>query len=151
MKFRHKYSDHKPFHYGFDQTGQESKTRQSEADNCDINKIMERFNRTGKLPAMQSLPPQYCDARVVDFATAQQIINDAKQRFSSLSAEARKYFGNDPQAFLKSLQDSSENNVKKLLELGILVEVQPTEKDLLNDIAQSLKASKKDSGNSNPT
>ena len=35
-----------------DQTGQKSKTRQSEADACDINKIMERFNRTGRLPMM---------------------------------------------------------------------------------------------------
>jgi len=42
----------------FNQEGQISRAVQSEADNCDINKIMERFNRTGKLPIMQTQPTQ---------------------------------------------------------------------------------------------
>ena len=34
----------------------ESKTRQSEADQSDVNKIVERFSRTGYLPPMTSQP-----------------------------------------------------------------------------------------------
>jgi len=122
-----------------DQTGQKSRTLQSEADNCDINKIMERFNRTGKLPTLQVSPPQYGDARVVDFATAQQIIKDAKNQFYELPAKARKAFGNDPQAFLQALNDNSEENAKNLLKLGILIEKKPTPEDVLNQIALNTK------------
>lgn len=119
----------------FNQEGQKSRTRQSEADNCDINKIMERFNRTGKLPLMQSRPAQYGDARVVDFATAQQIVKDAKNQFGELPAKTRKAFGNDPQAFLEALNDTSDENLANLKKLGILVERKATPEEILNQIA----------------
>jgi len=119
----------------FNQEGQKSRTVQSEADNCDINKIMERFNRTGKLPIMQTQPAQYGDARVVDFQTAQQIVKDAKNQFAELPAKTRKAFGNDPQAFLSALNDTSEENQANLLKLGILVERKPTPEEVLNQIA----------------
>lgn len=122
-----------------DQTGEVSLTVQSEADSCDINTIMERFNRTGKLPTVQTLPPRYGDARVVDFATAQQIVQEAKDQFNQLSAETRKYFRNDPQAFLEAINDPSEENAKALLKLGILVPQKPTVEDTLNEIASNTR------------
>ena len=121
----------------FDQSGQKSRTVQSESDNCDINKIMERFNRTGKLPLMQTQPARYGDARVVDFATAQQIVKDAKDQFNELPSKTRKYFGNDPQAFLEALNDTSEDNAKQLLKLGILVPKKATPEEVLAQIAQN--------------
>lgn len=120
-----------------DQTGQESRTRQSEKDNCDINKIMERFNRTGRLPTMQSLPPNYGDARVVDYQTAQEIIKDAKTRFNALPAETRKHFGNDPQIYLQALQNATDADVDDFLKLGILIQREPTEKEILTQIAKN--------------
>lgn len=120
-----------------DQTGQKSKTRQSEADACDINKIMERFNRTGRLPMMQSVPPQYGDARVVDYQTAQNLIKDAKKQFLTLPAKVRKAFGNDPQAFLSALGDNSPENAKRLLELGVLVKAKETPEEMLQRIADN--------------
>lgn len=122
-----------------DQSEQKSRTVQSESDQCDINKIMERFNRSGKLPSMQTIPAQYGDARVVDFATAQQIVKDAKNQFASLPAQTRKHFGNDPQAFLNALNDQSEDNQKNLLKLGILVERKPTPEEVLSRIAENTK------------
>jgi len=122
-----------------DQQGQKSRVVQSEADSCDINKIMERFNRTGKLPVMQTQPARYGDARVVDFATAQQIVKDAKDQFASLPASTRKYFGNDPQAFLEALKAPSEEDADKLLKLGILVPRKLTTDQVLEQIAQNTK------------
>lgn len=133
MKFKSNYQPSQGSE--IDQTGQKSRTVQSEADNCDINKIMERFNRTGKLPTMQTQPARYGDARVVDFATAQAIVMDAKNQFNELPAKTRKAFGNDPQAFLQALNDTSEENEKNLLKLGILIEKKPTPEDVLNQIA----------------
>jgi len=126
-----------------DQAGQKSRTRQSEKDNCDINKIMERFNRSGKLPTMQSAPPRYGDAIAPDYATSLNIVKDAQSRFMSLSAAARKHFDHNPQRFLEALQDSSKENQQKLLKLGILIEVQPSEKELLTDLVKATKETKK--------
>lgn len=125
------------------QKDETSKTVQSELDSCDINKIMERFDRTGKLPTLQVAPPRYGDARVVDFATAQQIVKEAKEQFNSLPALTRKQFGNDPQAFLEALNDPSEDNVKNLLKLGVIVQKKETPEEVLSRIAENTKTSEK--------
>jgi len=114
-----------------------SMTRQSEADSVDINKIMERFDRTGQLPVTMSAPPRYGDARVVDFQTAKQIVLDAEASFKQLPAEARQYFGHDPQNLLNALADSSEDTQKRLLKLGVIVERQETPEQTLQRIASN--------------
>ena len=86
---------------------------------------------------MQTQPAQYGDARVVDFQTAQSIVKAAKSQFAELPAKTRKAFGNDPQAFLSALNDTSDENVANLLKLGILVERKPTPEDVLNQIARN--------------
>ncbi|UYD39255.1 MAG: internal scaffolding protein [Wigfec virus K19_179] len=133
MKFQTRYET--PLSVQVDQTGQKSLTVQSEKDSCDINKIMERFDRTGKLPSMQVQPPRYGDARVVDFQTAQQIVREAKDQFNALPSKTRKAFGNDPQAFLEAIQDNSEENAKALLKLGILIPRKATPEEVLTQIA----------------
>lgn len=141
MKFNTRFNP--PIGSQLDQSGQKSRTVQSEADACDINKIMERFNRTGKLPTLQTAPARYGDARVVDFATAQAIVKEAKDQFNSLPALTRKHFGNDPQAFLEALNDQSPDNAKALLKLGILIERKPTPEEVLNRIAENTKPAEK--------
>lgn len=136
-KFYTKYNP--PEGSSIDQSEQKSRTVQSEADSCDINKIMERFNRTGKLPRMQELPAKYGDARVVDYAIAQQIVIDAKAQFMQLPAMTRKAFGNDPKNFLDSIADTSKENQEKLLKLGILIEKKASPEEVLNQIAQNTK------------
>ena len=108
--------------FALDQKGEPSLTRQSEADAVDINKIMERFDRTGQLPITMKQPPQYGDARVVDFQTAKQIVIDAEMAFKELPAKTRQHFGHDPQNLLSAISDTSKENVDKLLKLGVLVE-----------------------------
>lgn len=142
----------RPMGSTIDQSGQRSRTRQSEKDNCDINKIMERFNRTGQLPQMRTTPPQYGDARIVDYQTAQQIIKDAKSAFNELPAKVRQEFGHDPQNYLQALSDTSKDNVQKLLKLGILIEREEEPKEVLKRIASNTKKdAEKSSGNSTPT
>lgn len=134
------------------QEGQTSKVRQSEKDNCDINKIMERFNRTGQLPQVKQIPPRYGDAIPVDYATALNIVKESKDSFNQLPAKARQYFGHDPQNFMIALQDTSPENTKKLLELGILQIRKQTPEDTLQQIAENTKKpEEKPSGNSTPT
>lgn len=133
VKFYTKY-DRPLKDFALDQGDEKSLTRQSEADSADINKIMERFDRTGQLPVSMKVP-NYGDARIVDFQTAKQIVLDAQTAFNDLPVKARVYFNHDPQNMLNALADTSELNNKKLFDLGILVEKQEEPIDTLKRIA----------------
>lgn len=118
-----------------------SMTLQSEADACDINKIMERFDRTGQI-VFKYHQPQYGDARIVDFQTAKQIVIDAENEFNALPSKTRKYFGDSPEAYVKELSDALANGVdeeafKKYLDLGIALPRQETDGEKLDRIARN--------------
>lgn len=138
MKFFTQFDRPKKSIREFDQSKEVSMTRQSEADEADINKIMERFDRTGKLPIMQQVPPQYGDARIVDFQTAQQIISDAKSQFMELPANVRKHFANDPQLYFEALTSPKAEDAQKLLELGVIKIREKSEKELLQEISDKV-------------
>lgn len=139
MKFYTRY-DRPKQDFGFKTEGQ-SLTRQSEADSCDINKIMERFDRTGQLPISMK-QPQFGDARIVGFQEAKQIVIQAQEAFNELPAKARAHFGHDPQNMLNALADNSEANVNKLLEMGILIERQEDPTTTLQRIAKNTEKEK---------
>lgn len=128
-----------------DQSKEVSKTRQSEQDSTDINKIMERFNRSGKLPAMQTKHPQYGDARSVPYDQALNIVKEAKEAFLKLPATTRKIFDNDPAQLEAFLMDDRNN--QRAVELGLKDMVEPAPEVVLKEIAQNTKkeAAKADS------
>jgi len=125
-----------------------NRTRQSEADSADINKIMERFERTGKLPAMQTLPPQYGEPQLVSYDTALNMVRQANDQFNALPANTRKYFNHNPQLFLEAISNVTEENYPALKKLGIYVERQKTTDDLLTEL---VKNTQPQAGNSIPT
>nr|QJB19038.1 MAG: internal scaffolding protein [Microvirus sp.] len=139
MKFHTKYDPFKD--KGFATEG-ESLTRQSEADACDINLIMERFDRTGQLPLTMKQAPHYGDARAVDFQTAKQIVIEAESQFKQLSGEARAYFNHNPENLLKAVADGSEDNIKKLKELGIVIEPASDPVELLKQVVKNTEGEK---------
>lgn len=78
----------------------EGRTKQSHREECDINQIMARYQRTGVLEHVREHPPQYSDATAIDFQTAMDTVVQAKERFAALPSSIRDYCGNDPAAFL---------------------------------------------------
>jgi hypothetical protein len=99
MKLRSQYN------YDYDQASDEtallcqdpSLTRQSEAEEADINTIVRRFGVTGVLPEVPR-PPVYADFtdHVNDFQTAQNLVISAQRSFAKLSGEVRQLFHDDP-------------------------------------------------------
>lgn len=81
-------------------------THQSFKDECDINKIIERYHATGFMgdphrPVDQSRQPIYGDfTNVPDLKGAYDQIIQAEGLFASLPATIRKQFENDPVRFL---------------------------------------------------
>lgn len=96
----------------------ESRTKQSFKDECDVNRIVARFQATGQLPNINQLPPQYLDVTELDFQAHQTFIAEAQSMFSELPSALRSKFENSPAKFLDFC--SNEKNRPELAELGLL-------------------------------
>lgn len=115
----------------------ESKTDQSFKDECDVNKIMEKYKTIENYNALMALrnpgraKPQFGDfANLPDFAAAQNTIVQAQTMFEALPSNIRDRFANDPGEFLAFMSD--EKNKDEAIRLGLCEAdpVQAAEKDL---------------------
>lgn len=96
-----------------------SATKQSFAEECDINNIVERFGLTGELPTDVRMP-QYADfEESVDYHSAMNAVVAARESFMTMPAHIRARFGNDPGAFVEFCSDSS--NYDEAKKLGLVV------------------------------
>lgn len=99
-------------------TPEPSRTKQSFRDECDINNVMKKFERTGILPEMIKQNPQYGDfSDVESFQEAQNIVIHANEQFMALDAHIRKRFDNNPAKFLEFV--SYPENLDEMVKLGI--------------------------------
>lgn len=95
-----------------------SKTRQEFKDECDVNMIMDRYNKTGEFPFKEAVPPVYYDfVGMPDLQDALGHLRDADDAFMSLPANVRKEFDNDPVRFVEFATNA--DNVGKLREWGL--------------------------------
>ena len=102
----------------------ESMTQQHFKDECDINSIIRRYQKTGFLVdplTPGTAEPMYGDfAAEQDFLTAQTLIAHASQAFDELPAWLRKRFSNNPAELLAFLED--ESNREEAVKLGLISE-----------------------------
>lgn len=96
-----------PINRVYARQGGPSKTKQSFQDETDINKLMERYAKTGQVPAQNNRLPQYGYAPSTDFMEALQLVQDAKTMFSELPSKVRQNFDNDPAKLLAFVEDPS--------------------------------------------
>lgn len=95
-----------------------SRTKQAMKEECDINNIMKRYERTGIVQHVNKHAAQYGDVPAVDLLEAYAIVEKAKSMFDDLPAKARKRFGNDPMEFLAFVQNPE--NKAEAEALGLL-------------------------------
>lgn len=92
--------------------------RQEFAEECDINVLMARYERTGVLNHYSTREPQYLDVtEVPDLQSALQYMQDAQAAFMRLPAVVRKEFDNDAVRFVEYASDPS--NLSTLREWGL--------------------------------
>nr|UXQ88154.1 MAG: internal scaffolding protein [Microvirus sp.] len=94
-----------------------SMTKQSFKDECNINKIMDKFQKSGALNHYAKHAPTYGDTTGVDYHDALNIIADANTMFEELPSSIRKRFDNDPETFLKFVED--DKNSEEMVKLGL--------------------------------
>lgn len=105
---------------GLDCSKDKGKTVQSDAESCDINRIMKRYEKTGALPDMIVRNATYGDfAEVPDFQEALNIVRKAELQFNSLEASIRNRFNNNPAEFLAFVNDPS--NMDEMIKMGLAV------------------------------
>jgi len=116
MKFKTAYSNMPRVQ--FSTTGP-SLTRQASKNECDINRIMARFEKTGMIEHRNTFEGTYGDYinTPQDYQEAINQVMAANEMFSSLPASVRKRFGNDPAEYVEFIGDP--DNASEMVRLGI--------------------------------
>lgn len=96
----------------------EDRTQQAFKDECDINFLMKRYEKTGILPSGREDMPQYADVTGIDFMTSAQQVADIRGVFSMLDARTRARFENDPAQMLDFLADPA--NMEEAVSMGLM-------------------------------
>lgn len=116
-------------------TEAEGRTRQSEADAADINKIMARAIRE-QLPPVGREGGVYVDlSDIGSLHESLERVRRAQGAFASLDAQVRNAFENDPAKFVDAFQ--SVDGVAKLRELKVIPETEETLADRREGAAEA--------------
>lgn len=96
-----------------------SLTKQSMADDCDINKIMDRYASGAMVDHVNQYQGNYGDfTGAPDYHESMNKIIAAQDAFESLPAKVRAKFANDPGQFVNFV--SNEENIDEMIELGLM-------------------------------
>lgn len=91
-----------------DENNEPSLTRQEFTKETDINRIVDKFTRTGRMPYDPDRLGIYIDAsELPDFKSQLEFVTHAKESFNNLDPQIRKRFENSPQKLLDFLKDPS--------------------------------------------
>ncbi len=119
------------------------KTKQSFKDECDINKILKKFEKTGAIHHYATNAGNYGDTTQPQLHDALNIVANANTMFEELPATLRKKFNNDPGQFLEFVQNPK--NLEEMRELGLAkqkaIPLAPTAADAKNPTAEAKPAS----------
>lgn len=95
------------------------RTQQSFKDECDVNLIMKRFERTGVLDHLNVFEGSYGDFTELptSYHEAVNQVIAAQDMFMTIPARIRAMFDNDPGKFLAFAEDPE--NAERMIELGL--------------------------------
>lgn len=106
--------------------GGEIVTKQSFADEVNVNAIMRKYRAGHPIEHFNSTSPSYGDfSNVTTYKEAVDQIMAAEERFNALPSEVRKAANNTPQGLLEYLDD--ESNREEAEQFGLLI---PQEKSV---------------------
>lgn len=94
------------------------RTKQAFKDECDVNKILARFQKTGVLDFVEKRQPQFGDVTGLDFQNAMNTVTEAQEMFDELPSKVRNRFDNDPAQLLDFLSDPA--NAGEAAKLGLI-------------------------------
>ena len=115
---------------------QDSRTQQQFKDVTDVNLIIAKYRKGEEITHVNRKAGVYADvSQISDFQQALDKVLEAQHAFSTINAETRLRFQNDPAKFIEFLRDP--NNEEEAIKMG-LVERKPAPKPSLEDTIQEL-------------
>lgn len=95
----------------------DGRTKQAFKDQCDINKILRKAQKTGTISHLAKYQAQYGDfSDIEDLLTAQERLKAGQAIFDELPAEVKREFGNDTGRFYRFVNDpANAENLHKVL------------------------------------
>lgn len=106
---------------------EKGRTKQSFKDECDINSIMAKYQKTGVLDFTRKNEPRYGDCVGHEFNSAMLVVAQGKTMFHELPSSIRAFFENDPARFLDFVDDP--DNYSKMAAMGLLIPAEPRKAD----------------------
>ena len=101
-----------------------SRAKQSFRDECDINTIMAKYEKTGLIDHNARYRGEYADVTgALELQEALQVVEDANDAFDSLTAKIRKRFDNNPENFLRFV--TNPENKEAMHEMGLMAPKEP--------------------------
>lgn len=97
--------------------------KQSFKEECDINRIMSKYHKTGVISWLAKHEGQYADVTGFDFLDSMNTIAKANEMFADLPSKVRGRFGNDPARFLEFMHDP--DSLEESYKLGLRVRPEP--------------------------
>lgn len=126
-----------------DCSGDDGRTQQQFARECNINNIVEQFLGGKDITHINPNEPVFTEVPQIDFTQAALALSAASQRMDQLPSKLREKFGNDPAQLLNYIQDR-ENNLDEGRELGIYApeeaEPEPQKVEVVNPPTQETAA-----------
>ena len=109
----------------------ESLTSQAHKDECDINRIMLKWAKTGTIEHRNTFEGQYGDFSETpgDYHEAMTQVVQANEMFEGLPSQIRRRFGNDP-----GVQDAK--NVDQMVDMGLATKRPESAPDSLSERAK---------------
>ncbi len=92
-------------------------TKQSFKDECDINNILAKYQKTGAIAHANNHAPEYGFATAQNFTDSMFIVTTAQRMFNDLPSSLRDIFNNDPAQYLDFVQNP--DNEAEMVELGL--------------------------------
>ena len=115
----------------------ESLTSQAHKQECDINRIMQKWAKTGTVEHRNTFEGQYGNFTETpgDYHEAMNQVVQANEMFEGLPSGIRRRFGNDPGAFLDFVQDAK--NYDQLIDMGLATKRPESAPDSLSERAMA--------------
>lgn len=104
-----------------------SLTQANFRDDCDINQVMARFEKTGVLTHVNEKKPGYGDfTGYTDYHQSMNAVIEAQDAFMTIPSKIRAKFNNDPGEFLEFAENPE--NQEEMVKMGLLDPI-PTSED----------------------
>lgn len=102
-------------------------TKQAHKDECDVNRILQGYDRTGLITHVNHAQSMYGDyTEVNEYQENMLMVIQAQESFAALPSEIRKHFSNDPGEFFEFVTDPK--NSEEMIKLGLATAKLPPER-----------------------